>query len=140
MDVELIEKCLDDFFSMKEKTVEWSSVLSCYIRAYVGKVVSCHVFTDDRDSCFVHIHVHYCREDITINVYALQKGKPTDLDDFAYNVLKIWKTALEEECDLEGHACNFARRADLYEFCPNNDDLKKVVFVNGELQTDLGTF
>lgn len=133
MDVELIEKCLDDFFSMKEKKSEWSYMLSCYISEDSEKILSCYVFADDCDSCFVHIHVHYCREDLTIKVYALQKGKPTDLEDLVCNVLKIWKNALENECDLKECACRFAYKPNLYEFCPNDDDLKKVVFVNGEL-------
>jgi hypothetical protein len=136
MDMEFIEKCLDDSFYMKEKTATWSSVISCYIRADIGRVVSCHVFSDENESCFVHIHVHYCREDITINVYALKKGRPTDMDDFAYKVLMIWKNALEEVDDLEECACSFAYHFDLYEFGTNDEDLKKVVFVNGELLTD----
>ena len=137
MDMEFLEKCLDDSFYMKEKTVEWVSVLSCHIGADIAKVVSCHAFTDDKESCFVHIHVHYCREDITINVYALQKGKPTNMDDFAYKVLKIWKDELEGIADLEEYAWTFAHKPELYKFCPDNEELRKIVFVNGGLLTDI---
>jgi hypothetical protein len=137
MNMEFVEKCLDDSFYMKEKTAEWSSVLSSYIRTDIGRVVSCHVFSDENESCFIHIHVHYCREDITINVYALKKGRPTDMDVYAFDVLKVWKNALEDVDDLEGCAIKFAHNSELYQFDPTGEEVKKIVFVNGEMQTDL---
>lgn len=137
MDIEFLEKCLDDSFFMKEKTAEWVSALSCYIRADFGKVVSCHAFTDDKESCFVYIRVRYVKEDIDINVYAIQEGKLTDVDDFAYKVLKIWKDELEGTADLEEYAWAFAHKPELYKFGPDNEELRKIVFVNGGLLTDL---
>ena len=137
MDMKFVEKCLEDSFYMKEKTAEWSSVLTSHIRTDIGRVVSCHVFSNENESCFVHIHVHYCREDITINVYALKKGRPTDLDDYAFDMLKVWKNALCDVDKLEECALAFAHRHDLYNFDPNGEEVKKIVFVNGEPQTDL---
>jgi hypothetical protein len=70
-------------------------------------------------------------------VYAQKKGRPTDMDDYAFDVLKVWKNALEEVDDLEGCAIKFARNPELYQLATTGEEVKKIVFVNGAMQTNL---
>lgn len=125
---------------MKEQTAEWQTTLTCNIKSDKDRVISCHVFANDGDSCFIHIQVRYTKyEDTLINVYALKKGCPTNIDYFTFKVLSIWKDELKlEDTDYLGYYVDEqVKRPELYKFGPDNEELRKIVFVNGELLTDI---
>lgn len=140
MNMDLLEKSLGDSFYMKEKTAEWQTTLTCNIKSDKDRVISCHVFANDGDSCFIHIQVRYTKyEDTLINVYALKKGCPTNIDYFTFKVLSIWKDELKlEDTDYLGYYVDEqVKRPELYEFDKEGGELRKIVFVNGELLTDI---
>lgn len=139
--MELLEKCVDDAFFAMERRADWMSSLSCQVDDNTGHRLSCRVFTSYPECCYVSVNVQYLDEINTeINVYVKMKWKPIDMDAYAFDVLKVWKNALCDVDKLEECALAFAHRHDLYNFDPNGRDIERIVFVNGELQTDLGTF